>query len=125
MRDLLPTPYNTTGETVQICGANGDATSYPLAYVHLDVEGVKLQVTADISQALPVSVLLGTDVPELGQLLQATPYADAMVMTRAQTRRNVTIEDKYYQKDARSQVLPKPIVDTPTSSEHSPVQHPF
>ena len=59
--DPPPTSYNATGETVQIRCAHGDATSYPLAYVHLDVEGVKLQVTAAVSQTLPVSVLLSTD----------------------------------------------------------------
>ena len=52
-------------------------------------------------------------------ILPDTLHADAMVMTRAQTRRNVTIEDKDYQKDVRSQVQLKPIVDTATSSEHS------
>ena len=49
------------------------------------------KVTAAVSDTLPVSVLLGTDVPELGRLLGVDPRSThsttveaALVMTRAQ-----------------------------------------
>ena len=49
------------------------ACSQPLAQVELELDGVAVQVEAAVSESLPVSVLLGTDVPELGKLLQFNP----------------------------------------------------
>ena len=37
----------------------------------MELEGIKMKVTAAVSDTLPVSVLLGTDVPELRRLLGA------------------------------------------------------
>lgn len=58
--------------------------------VELEVEGAKVQVQAAISEKLPVSVLLGTDVPVLGKLLEANPSTvmsngvkEVLVMTQA------------------------------------------
>ena len=63
---------------------------YPLAQVELELDGVAIQVEAAVSESLPVSVLLGTDVPELSQLLQSNPRAvhteeveRVLVVTRA------------------------------------------
>ena len=53
-----------------------------------------MTIRAAISDSLPMSVLLGTDVPELGQLLHGNPAsfhtegtAYALVTTRAAARR--------------------------------------
>ena len=61
---------------------------YPLANMELVVDGIPLQVEAAVSDTLPVSVLLGTDVPELETLLEkqvagAVPerVKDALVVT--------------------------------------------
>ena len=44
-----------------------------LADVELEIEGIKVQVQAAISEKLPVSVLFGTDVPLiLEKLLEQT-----------------------------------------------------
>lgn len=42
---------------------------YPLAEMDMELEGMVLKVQAAVSDSLPVPVLLGTDVPELGQPL--------------------------------------------------------
>ena len=42
---------------------------YPLANVDLVIDGVQLTVEAAVSKSLPVSVLLGTDVPELAEFI--------------------------------------------------------
>lgn len=41
--------------------------------MELDIEGTKVLVQAAVSENLPVSVLLGTDVPELGEMLRVNP----------------------------------------------------
>ena len=48
---------------------------YPLAGVEMEIEGVKVGVQEAVSEGLPVPKLLGTDVPELGHLLQQDPRA--------------------------------------------------
>lgn len=83
------------GEAVTIRCAHGDVALYPLAEVDMKLGGITLKVTAAVSETLPVSVLLGTDVPELGQWLStdaravhSTTMEEAMaVTTRAQARR--------------------------------------
>ena len=44
-----------------------------IAEVVLQVDGVDAKTIAAVSNTLPVSVLLGTDVPELNCLLQSNP----------------------------------------------------
>ena len=77
-------------ETVDIQCAHGDITTYPLADVELVIDGVAQEIRVGVAQSLPHSVLLGTDVPHLIDLLATpTPDApeDALVATRAQLRR--------------------------------------
>ena len=56
-------------EPVTLRCAHGDTVLYPLAEVNISVGGLAFVVRAAPSETMPVSVLLGTDVPELGQLL--------------------------------------------------------
>ena len=83
------------GEAVTIWCAHGDNALYPLAKVDLVVEGVLLSVEAAVSKTLPVSVLLGTDVPELVQFVRTNSqncrnqgeYKALMMVTRAGARK--------------------------------------
>ena len=68
-------------ETLEGCGvtvrcAHGDTVFYLLAHVELELDGMAVEVEAAVSDDLPVSVLLGTDVPELRKLLQSNPSTD-------------------------------------------------
>ena len=54
-------------ETITVQYAHGDVVTYPLAKVELEVEGRALTVKAAVSDTLPQSVLLGTDVPDLSE----------------------------------------------------------
>ena len=72
--------------TVQ-CG-HGDIMTYPIASVELEVQGRALTVEAAVSDQLPSSVLLGTDVPGLSELLQLKRENTAlMAVTCSQTKR--------------------------------------
>ena len=53
--------------------AHGDTVAYPLADVELELEGDRVQVVTAVAEHLPVSVLLGVDVPVLGKLLHKNP----------------------------------------------------
>ena len=65
--------------------------TYPLARVELEVEGRALIVEAAVSDTLPQSVLLGTDVPDLSELLKAERWGKAlMVVTRSQARKEIS-----------------------------------
>ena len=57
------------GDAVIIKCAHGDTKTYLTANVGIQVDGLKFEVEADISEKLPVAVLLGKDVPEFSQLL--------------------------------------------------------
>ena len=90
----MPEERLVDGEAVTIRCAQGNNELYPVAKVTMEVEGAPLQVEAAVSDTLPVAVLLGTDVPELGDLLgrpviqKKTPHeGDALVITCAQARR--------------------------------------
>ena len=74
--------------TVAVRCVHGDILVYPLAQVDMEVEGRKMIVEAGVSETLPASVLLGTDVPDLAELLRSSGLQqgeDVMVVTtRAQ-----------------------------------------
>jgi len=94
-RGLVPEEKILEGEAVTVRCAHGDMVLYPLAEVEMELDGAKMMVQAAVSDTLPVSVLLGTDVPELGRLLRANPSTvrtegieEALVVTtRAQQRK--------------------------------------
>ncbi|KAL5489211.1 hypothetical protein EMCRGX_G018278 [Ephydatia muelleri] len=91
---LVPEKKLVTGEAVTIRCAHGDSVLYPLANVDLVIDGVPLTVEAAVSKSLPVSVLLGTDVPELAKFVGGKARGARrqgneawMVVTRAGARR--------------------------------------
>ena len=107
-QDLVPKKRLVAGATVHLRCAHGDVVTYPLATVKLEIEGVVLAVTAAVADKLPVSVLLGTDVPELGKLMNQPPQEqpDALVVTRAQAKANERAKAEAQDKQEQSQVCP-------------------
>jgi len=86
-RDLVSEGKLVKGEFVTIQCAHGDAVAYPLADVDLEIERRVVTVEAAVSETLPQSVLLGTDVPELLSLLGVKELGKAlMVVTRSKAR---------------------------------------
>ena len=77
------------GRATTVCCALGDTVLYPLARVHMEVEGKPIEVEAALSDRLPVGVLLGTDVSQLPELLTqqnsgvGEPEKAMVIMTRA------------------------------------------
>ena len=63
-RELVPANKVQEGDVVTIWCAHDDTVLHPL-----EVGGREVEVEAAISDTLPMSVLLGTDVAELGELL--------------------------------------------------------
>ena len=88
---------------------------YSLADVYMEVGGVAVQVRAAVSDTLPVSVLLGTDIPELGRLLRENPSSlhtpgvgEALVVTRTQARVREKVEARQMREEELSEVQPCP-----------------
>ena len=78
------------GEVTTLRCAHGDTVLYPLAKGELHVDEIPLHIKAALSDTLPVSVLLGRDVSELGRLLRTNQHTihsfgadEALVVPRA------------------------------------------
>ena len=56
--------------------AHGDTVLYPLAQVHLEINGHHIDVEAALSDTLPMPVLLGTDVPQLQHFVEYALFGD-------------------------------------------------
>ena len=87
-----------------------------MAEVEMDIDGVTIMVKAATSETLPVSVLLGRDVKELGQLLGRRDvvhgeHGEAMVVTRAQALRGAEEEACRISKEKESGIQAKPIAE--------------
>ena len=54
---------------------------YPLTEVGINIGGKKVRVEAGISRTLPVSVLLGTDVPQLVELVNMEKDGDSTTLS--------------------------------------------
>ena len=96
-RDLVTGHKLIEGDAVTIRCAHGDIVLYPVAQLELQVDGVPVCVEAAVSESLPVQVLLGTDVPELNQLLGDSIMSKQvdncmMVVTRTQAIRQLQEE---------------------------------
>ena len=110
---------------------------YPLADVQLEVDGLDLTVEAAVSETLPSSVLLGTDVAELATLLGTEAcvqpaddhYEVIVVTTRAELAWKKEEERTIQEKEVLSMVRPTPVVqggvceETPTQLTKRQRQH--
>ena len=100
---------------------------YPLAQVKVQIDGNEIEVEVVVSDTLPMSVLLGTDVPELSLLPKGELEEDkqeirdsetaCMVLTRAASRKKQTTEQMLKKMQVQSGVKPKDLVNfgTPQS----------
>ena len=98
-KDLVPADKDMEGDVVTIKCAHGDTVLYPIANVTLVVDGLQVQVEAAVSETLPVSVLLSTDVAILEELLHKQPLhymtKDVLVvLTHSQARRHKELESQ-------------------------------
>ena len=114
--DLIDKKKIVDGETITIQCAHGDTVSYPLAEVELQVEGRLITVEAAVSDTLPRSVLLGTDVPEMSELLEQRKTGKhkgkaLVVMTRRQAKMQQEREAAMQQRQKESGARPTPIMD--------------
>ena len=81
-QEWVPRDRMLDREAVAIHCAHGDTVLYLVALLQVVVGTRTMEVRAAVSETLPVDVLLGTDVPELPELLRTDSSADAMaVMT--------------------------------------------
>ena len=91
-RELIP-KGDILAESVELKCVHGDVARYPLVFVEVVVEGRRLKIKAGVAEKLPVDVLLGTDVPELMELVSA-PEEKCLVVTRVQTQWQHTEEER-------------------------------
>ena len=91
-RDLVPTHKLLSDKFICIKCAHGDTVRYPLARVNIEIEAAKYCLEVAVSDKIPMSVLLGRDVPQLvcvGTSTQDTCQAATSVlaaMTRSKAR---------------------------------------
>ena len=93
-QELVPPEKIIEGDVATIRCAHGDTVLYPIANIEMKVDDQVIKVEAAVSATLPVSVLLGGDVPELKQLLGGNTQSDStesedvmVVVTRAQAKK--------------------------------------
>ena len=100
-RDLVGEEQWLGGESTIIQCAHGDAIAYLLAAIELEIQGKSVLVNTAVSDTLPQSVLVRTDVPGLLEMLQIRssteekeePLEKALVvMTRSRTQGQPTKE---------------------------------
>eukprot|EP00731_Ephydatia_muelleri_P034075 Em0046g18a len=99
-RNLVAMEKIIVGRVATITCAHGDTKLHPLALVEVELDGSHIQVEAALSEELPVSVLLGTDVPELTHLISGTGSSINLVsqeqvmvvMTRAKAKQQLEEE---------------------------------
>ena len=114
-RKLVPEEKLLLDQVVAIRCAHGDTVLYPLAQIKVELDGRTLDVEAAVSDTLPVSMLLGTDVPELTDLLEKeldlqVPEEDVlMVTTRAAGARRTQEEGERQRREAESGGRPRPL----------------
>ena len=105
------------GDAVTIRCAHGDTVLYPLADVNMEVDGLPITVEAAVSDTLQAAVLLGTDVPQLTELLggqsKESKLEDVLVVTtRARARQQLEEEILRREKEVRTGAKPNPAVDS-------------
>ena len=126
-----PSRKKIPGEVITLHCAHGNTVLYPLADMNVNVNGIEILVRAALPEALPVLVLLGTDIPQLGHLLKANPHTvytsgvgEAMA---AQARESERIQAELQRRQVSSGVPPTPLDDEPIphTPDHQPEELPF
>ena len=88
---------------------HGDTVLYPLALVHLEIKGHWIDVEAALSDTLPMSVLLGMDVPQLWDFIEQALEDVLAVTTRAQFLKQKQHDVILDQADKLSGAVPMPL----------------
>ena len=111
LEKFVPREKILEGEAVTICCAHGDTVLYPLAEVDIEVDGRRLTVEAAVSKTLPMDVLLGTDVPELAEMLGRNSVQESalVAVTRSRARQQRDERAEQLQKEKESGVCPTPL----------------
>ena len=113
----LIAPGKETHGSVAVRCAHGDKVSYPTAQVNITIRDEIFSVLAGVSETLPVSVLLGRDVPQLVCLkkvesnqcgLEPKPK-EALVVTQAQARKEAETATLQEQMEIADRVRPNPL----------------
>ena len=121
-KSLVPDDKILQGEVVAIRCAHGDTVLYPLALVQVQMDGHTLEVEAAVSDNLPMSMLLGTDVPEMVELLGGQvqkPTENAMATTtRAQAKRQQQEDAEREERQEKSGARAHPVEDMDGSHEN-------
>ena len=119
-QELIPNGKVMSGQSSIRC-AHGDVIKYPMAYVRIRVGAMEFTVNAGVSNRLPTSVLLGTDVPVWKELLGGVLAEDdecpqALVVTRSQRAAMEEAEAERVKKEAASGVKLSLVEDEGESS---------
>ena len=96
-RNLVAMEKVIVGKVVTITWASGDTKLHPLALVEVELDGAHIPVEVALSEELPVTVLLGTGVPELTHLISGKGSSTNLVsqeqvmvvMTRAKAKQQL------------------------------------
>ena len=105
-----------TNRQVSIHCAHGDILEYPVADVRIRICDKEFTVKAGVSDRLPRSVLLGTDIPAWRELLNGALADDggcpnALVVTRSQRTAMEKAETERMEKEAASGAKPSSVED--------------
>ena len=115
VRSCLVPKKRLLGRNVMVECVHGDRVSYPLARVEVIVNKKHYWLEAAAVKKLPMSVLLGRDVPELvkiGPTVQGPKKSLVMAATtRAQARKKMEEDARTEQKENQSGARPKPVVE--------------
>ena len=111
----LVLPSSVSSAQVLIRCAHGEAVSYPTALVNMEIDGLQVCVEAAVCKSLPVSVLLGTDVPELFTLLsrvRSREDSGMAVVTRSKFKQQQVEAREEQVRDLQSGARPTPVGGT-------------
>ena len=115
VRSCLVPKKRLLGRNVMVECVHGERVSYPLARVEIIVDGRRYWLEAAAVKKLPMSVLLGRDVPELVKIsptVQGPMKSLAMAATtRAQAKKRREEDTRTEQKEKQSGARAKPVVE--------------
>ena len=124
IRGDLVTEEDMVGSSIIVKCAHGDEVAYPVARVKIVVEGVTYTLDVAVSDSLPVSVLLGRDVPDLVNIgktkrkFSCVGVRDVMAATtRAQARAKRAEESQLAEREQREAAVTTEV----DSSQNHPV----
>ena len=111
----MPEEKILDGEAVAIRCVHGDTVLYPLAQMEVSVGGQALEVKVAVSDTLPMDMLLNTDVPELGELLDLDiEHFEVMaVTTHAQGLKQKDLQGKDLRSGANVTEIAEPSITGP------------